>query len=252
MKTSIYTNCSLVRVPIKAGETEYYLPQNVDWVDKKIDKLLIVAPQTACVDPMDGTTPVMTASDLADCYITLNDGDNREIMHDVLFEQILHNNNHVIPVDAVLNLSLCKINFTTAPVADATLLLYAFYGTREEEYYELPKKSVTAEFELQPDQEMTLQEVINTYVHALPNTIKGIICWNAVSDPVWLSLRDYALTYQMANVHSELCRPDMNNGAAYDSQAQLFFVNDLDIDFDYSHIREAAGQVSKQKITFLF
>ena len=116
----------------------------------------------------------------------------------------------------------------------------------------MPKKSVTAEFTLQPDEEMTLQEVINTYVHALPNTIKGIICWDAVANPVWLSLRDYALTYQMANIHSELCRPDMNNGAAYDSQASIFYLNDLDIDFDYSHIREAAGQVSKQRITFLF
>lgn len=252
MKTSIYTNCSLVRVPIKAGETEYYLPQNVDWAAKKIDKLLIVASSTACTDPMDGVTPVMTASDLADCYVTLNDGDNREIMHDVSFENILHYNNNVITVDAVLNLSLCKLNFTTAPVADATLLLYAFYETREEEYYEQPKKSVNFRFPLQPNQEMSFRDIINYCIHAIPSTVKGIICWNAVSDPVWITLRDHELTYQMANIHSELCRPDINGGTADHSQAAIFYLNDLDIDFDYSRIREAAGKVSEQRLTFLF
>lgn len=252
MKTSIYTNCSLVRVPIKAGETDYYLPQNVEWAGKKIDKLLIVAPQVPCTDPMDGVTPVMGISDLADCYITLNDSENREIMHDVLFENILHMNNNVIPVDAILNLSLCKISFTTAPLSDATLLLYAFYGTREEDYFDAPVRSMNFNFDLAANQEVSFRDIINFCIHAIPSTIKGIICWDAISHPVWISLRDHDLTYQMANIHSELCRPDSNAGTAYDSQAQIFYTNDLDIDFDYSHIREAAGIASSQRITFLY
>ncbi len=252
MKTELYTNCSLVRLPIKAGESEYYLPQNVEWAGRVVDKMIVCAPKNACIDPVDGKTPVMTAADLADCYISLNDTDSRELMHDVSFEQLLHTNNHPLRVNAKLNLSLCRIYFTTPPEADATLLLYVFYGTRTEEYFGLPRKSVTAEFPLLPNEQMTLQQVINTYVHALPGKIQGVIFWNAAEAPAFITLRDYTLTYQMANIHSEMARPDMNNGTADDSQAKPFFVNDLDINFDYSFIRNATNSANTQKITFLY
>ena len=251
MKAELYTNVALVRVPIKAGQDEYYLPQNVDWAQQKIDKMILCAPANACTDPIDGVTPVATATDVADLYINLYDADNREIMHDVAFENIVHVNNNVLRVDAKLNLSLCRIYFTSAPAQDMTLLLYVYYKTRTEDYYELPNKSVTAVFDLAANEEKSLREIINTYVHALPAKIKGMIVWT-YNEPVWITLRDYAYTYQMSNIHSELCRPDMGANDAWDTQAALYLVNDIDIDFDYSHVREAAGQQTTQKITFLF
>lgn len=252
MKTRLYTNCSLVRVPIKAGTDEYYLPTNVEWASRKIDRLMIVAPTTPCVDPVDGVTPVLDAANIADLYITLYDADNREIMHDVSYENVLHMNNNILDVDAQLNLSLCKLTFTSTPAYDATLLIYVFYGTREEEYYDLPKNSITCTFELQPYQEMSFRDIIEYAIHSLSSTVKGIICWKAIDHPVWVSLRDHELTYQMLNIHSELMRPDMSYGAPYQDQAALFLMNDLNIDFDYSRIIEAAGITSKQVITFLF
>lgn len=251
MKAELYTNVALVRVPIKAGTDEYYLPQNVDWAHERIDKMVLCAPAQACTDPIDGVTPVMTAGDIADCYINLYDADNREVMHDVSWEQIAHVNNNVLRVDAALNLSLCRIYFTTPPAQDCTLLLYVYYKTRTEDYCELPERSVTAVFDLDANEEKSLQAIINTYVHALPAKIQGIIVWT-YADPIWITLRDYAYTYQMANIHSELCRPDMTAAQAQDTQAALFLVNDLDIDFEYSHVREAAGQQTTQKITFLY
>lgn len=252
MKTRLYTNCSLVRVPIVAGTDEYYLPTNVEWANRKIDRMLIVAPTTACVDPVDGVTPVVDAATLEDLYITLYDSTNREMMHDVSYENILHTNNNALEIGAQLNLSLCRLQFTTPPAADGVLLIYVFYGTREEDYYDLPKKSITTTFELQPYQEISFRDMIQYAIHSLSSTVKGVICWNAISDPVWISLRDHELTYQMLNIHSELMRPDMNAGTAYDSQAALFLTNDLNIDFDYSRIMEAAGKTSKQVITFLY
>ena len=254
MKTELYTNCELLRVPVKAGAEEVYLPQNVDWVNRKIEKLIVCAPDMACIDPIDGVTPVMDVNTLLglNCYVSLYDADNNELMHDVSVEQLLHYNNHPLYVNAKLNLSQCKLSFMTAPAADATILMYIFYTTRTEDYFDFPKRSITCTFPLAANQELTLQEIINTYVHALPAKIEGIICWNAATDPAYLSLRDYALTYQMANIHTEMMRDDMNNGFATDCQAAVFLLNDLDIDFDYSHIREAAGQNSTQKITFLY
>lgn len=252
MKTELYKNCCLVRVPIKAGVEEYYLPQNVEWAAQDVDKIVICTPYRVCVDPIDGKTPVVDISLIQDMYVSLYDADNREIMHDVSFEQLLHRNNNVIEIHRKLNLKQCRLTFTTAPVADAILLLYVYYGGKSVEDYETPKKSVSVTFPLAANEELSLQDVINTYVHALPGKIKGIIAWDAFNNPAWLTLRDYKLSYQMANICTELCRPDMNNGTAYDSQAQLFLLDDIDIDFDYSHIREAAGQSSTQKITFLF
>ena len=252
MKTRLYTNCSLVRVPIVAGTDEYYLPTNVEWASRKINRMVIVAPTTACVDPVDGQTPVIDANTLKDLYITLYDSNNREFMHDVSFENILHVNNNGLDINAQLNLSLCRFYFTTAPASDGVLLLYVFYGTREEDYYDLPKNSITATFDLAANQEISFRDMINFTIHSIPDTVKGIICWNAISDPAWITLRDRELTYQMLNIHSELMRPDMNAGAPYNSQAALFLTNDLNIDFDYSRIMEAAGKASHQVITFLY
>ena len=254
MKTELYTNCSLVRLPIKSGVTDYYLPQNVNWADRKIEKLIICAPEDVCYDPVDGITETMTDYALKACdgFISLYNKDGQEIMHDVSVEHILHRNNQPLRVDDKLDLSLCHLHFETAPAQDYTLLLYAFYTTRAEEYYDMPRKSVTVEFPLKADDELSLQYIINTYVHALPGTIKGVICWSALTAPAYLSLRDYTLTYQMANIHSEMMRSDMNGGSAYASQAALFLLNDLDIDFDNSFIREAAQMNGTQKITFLY
>lgn len=250
MKAELYRNCSLVRIPVKAGEADYTLPQNVEWADRKIDRMVICAPAVSCTDPVDGVTPVMTLSDVADCYITLYDKENREIMHDVLYENILHLNNNPIRVDAQLNLSLCRITFTTPPAADGTLLLYVFYDTKKEDYAEMPKRTTTVAFPLSANQELSFKDIINFTIHAIPDTVKGVIVWSAA--PAWLTLRDHDLTYQMVNIHTEMMRPDMNGGTAYDSQAALFLLDDLDIDFDYSRIREAAGNSITVKMTFLY
>ena len=252
MKTELYTNVSLVRIPIVAGVSEYHLPQNVDWANRKIDKFLIVAPQGADIDPVDGVTPVLGTAGIEDMYIDLYDSNDREVMNSVHALQLINTNNHPLRVDAALNLALCRVFFTVPPVANATLLLYAFYGTRTEEYYDLSKKSVTVEFPMAANEQMTLQDVINTYAHALPAKIQGIICWDAENNPAYLSLRDYNLTYQMANVHTLLCRPDKHAANAFDTQAALFLLNDLDINFDYSYIRNARNSGCTQKITFLY
>ena len=249
MKTDIYTNCSLVRVPIKAGVSEYSFPQNVDWAERVVNRIAVCCPQAAVNDPVDGVTPVLSASDVKDLFFTLYDDKNNEIMHDVSYEQILHLNNAPLRIDAKLNLSLCRLAFTSAPAQDYTLLLYVFFQTRTEDYFDAPRKNVSVTFDLDADEQISLQEIINTYVHALPARIKGMIFWNAETDPSWITLRDYQQTYRMTNIHSEMARPDMQGAIA---QANVFWLNDLDIDFDNSYIRNAQSSQNTQKITFFF
>lgn len=254
MKTEIYTNCSLMRVAVKAGESKCYFPQNVAWAQEKIDKLLICAPKTACLDPIDGTTDVLTDSDLSSLsgYVSIYDTDSRELMHDVSVEQLLQRNNHPIAVNAVLNLSQCFISFATEPQQDYTLLVYVFYQTRTEDYFDMPKRSISVHFPLVANQEISFRDIINFTIHAMPEKVKGVIVWTGEDYPVYVTLRDHKLTYQMTDIHSELMRDDMNHGSAYDNQEAIFWLNDLDIDFDNSRIREAAGQSSMQELTFFY
>ena len=41
MKLQFYKNIDCVQINIKQGVREYFFPTNVDWADKKIDKMII-------------------------------------------------------------------------------------------------------------------------------------------------------------------------------------------------------------------
>lgn len=255
MKAKLYRNIDLVCLPIKAGVKEYYLPQNVDWANKKIDKLLFCCPQSPGLDPMDGTTSVVNIATIGglNAYVNLYGNGEKEIMHETHIDNLLSINNEPLEVNAVLNLRLSNIRLATAPVADGTLLMYVFYGTSTAEDYELPTNSLTCVFPMAANEELTFQELINQYVSSLPGKIKGICCYGAEYNPAYMTLRDKSLTYIINSVHTELMRPNIYNGStAEDIQEHTFWLADLNIDFDYSRIRNAQNAATTQTITFYF
>lgn len=252
MKTTLYKNVDLVQIPIYEGVDEYYLPQNVSWAKEKVDKIVLCTPQNACVSPIDGVTPVLQRSSLQDLYMSIFTTEDREIMHDTYCSELLHTNNYPITIGAKLNLSVCRLFFRTAPKADACILMYVFYGSKEVEDYEPAKESVTVRFPLAANAQITFQEIINTYIHALPAKVRAISCWGAEQNPAYLTLRDHQLTYILRDVHSELCRPQMVGESAEKTQVHPFYVDNIDIDFDYSFIRNATSSANIQTLTFEF
>ena len=252
MKATLYRNIDLVRIPIKQGVKEYYFPQNVDWAKCKVDKIAVCVPQTACVDPMDGTTPVLDVNTYTDIYFNIVSSEQQEIFHAVSAEQLAHTNNHPIMIDSVLDLSQCSLYFTSAPVSDYTLLLYVYHDNKTIETEFMPDRSVTFEFPLDAGEEINFQEIIQTYIHALPAKVKGIAFWSAISAPAYFTLRDYKLECVLQNLHSELARPDMNGGSAVDTQIAPMLFDSIDIDFQYSHIRNATSVAGTQTVTILY
>ena len=251
MKQIQYRNIDLLRIPIKAGIKEYYFPQNVDWSGSKVDRIAVCVPDFPCNDPMDGTTPVLSLGDYTDIYFNIYSADQKEILHAVSAEQLFHTNNNPLMLDSVLDLSLCNLYFTSAPASDFTLLLYVYHATEEKDV-ELPDNSVSFEFPLEAGAQMSFKEIIDTYVHALPSTVKGILFWTATTAPAYFTLRDYELKHVLSNLHSELARPNMNGGTADSSQSVPMLFANLNIDFMYSHIRNAESQANTQKITILY
>ena len=252
MKTILYKNIELLRVNIKQGETEYYFPQNVSWSEECIERIVPVIPDQPCVDPMDGSTPVMDKSLYKDLYFNIYSRDQKELLHAVSAEQLVHTNNNPIVLNSKLDLSLCNLYFTTAPAQDCTLLIYVYHGNKEVETDELPERSISFSFELQPGEEINFQQIIQTYIHALPANVKGLMLWNAKSAPAYITLRDYKMTYMLQNLHSELARPNMNGGTAADTQLSPMYFDDIDINFQYSHIRNCGASAAVQKITILY
>lgn len=251
MKTTIFRNIDLVQINLVAGVSDYYLPKNVAWAGKKIEQLIICAPQSSCVSPIDGVTSVMDRSNIQDCYVSLYDQEGNEIVRDLSYEQLLHTNNERVHIDRVLNLELCRIRFSTPPATAAAMLLYAVYGSEEVEDYELPTRSVSCQFTLYAGSEISFREMINLYIHALPSRVKSITFYDAEHNPSYLVMRDHQLTYSINNLHAEMARPQVYVGnTAEDVQKHTLYLDDLDIDFDYSRIYNPTAVDNVQIIEF--
>lgn len=234
MKATLYKNVDLVQIPIEQGVTDYFMPSNVAWSNKKVDKLVFIGSGagTTMVSPMDGVTPVFTA--LNTIYLSIYSADNTELMHDLLLTNLDAEANHPVAINSVLNLQVCRIHINTTPTAAAVLLCYVFYDSVQSDNYELPKKSVTANFTLSAGEKRTFREIINTYIHALPAKVKCITSWGTPGG-FYLTARDHKLDKVFNSISDILLRPQ----TAAQAQVCPFFVDDLDIDFDYSFVQSA-------------
>lgn len=256
MKAVLHKNIDLVQIALKTGVERYYFPQNVDWADKVIDRIAICIPDAACIDPMNGETQVasINGTGTPEFFVYISDAASKEIFHEVSMENLFNRNNYILDVHKQLDLSLCYISFAQAPSADMTLLMYVYYGDKVADDFEYPKESITASFTMQPNEELTFQELINQYVHALPSKIKGIVAWDTENNPAYLTMRDHDLTYVIRSLHTDMLRPDMYNGgtSAVETQVHPLLLADIDIDFDYSRIRNAVNAQINPVLTFYF
>lgn len=268
MKATVYKNVDLVQIPLQAGVTEYYFPTNVQWADKKVDKLVFctIGKDTSfnAVSPIDGTTPVRT--DLQNLYVSLYTADDLELVHNLDVSMMSDLCNYPVMVNAQLNLQLCRLNFRTEITTAQVLLIYVFYDSKCVEDYEQPRKSITANFELAAGAKITFRELVNTYIHALSDKVKAIVCmptdddYLSSDDPVnrfaYLTLRDHKLENIFNSVATTLLQPaDLTQTQDFGLKTQVhtFYTDNIDIDFDYSFIRNASNDdAAEMIITFYF
>ena len=246
----LYRNIDLVQIPITTGVEEYNLPRNVDFATQKIDKILLCAPDNACLSPIDGTSPVYTKSDVQDLYFDLYDKEGNTIFYEAHFEQLLYTNNNALEVNAALDLQLCKLRFTTAPVSDGMLLLYVFWNTEDNDYADEPRCNKTVQVELPANSKIKFSEMLYQFIHADGKAVKGIQIWNAENTPFYLTLRDYELRHVLNSVHCVMCKPPMAGMSADDCQYEPIRFDSLDIDFDYSFIQNATASDEVVVMTF--
>lgn len=252
MQAKLLKNIDVVHINVQAGVDEYYLPKNVDWNGKRIDRLALVTAPAAdtMFSPIDGTTPVLTKEQVKNMYIDLYTADDKDLTHELSAEQLLYNNNHPFCPETVISLDLSRIYFTTTPEEDGCLLLYVFYDMVEVPDYEPSSRSVTVAFPLAAGEAMRFTDIISRYIHADYHNVRGIMVWDAEDNPAYIMLRDFKLEHVMQSVYTGFFRPQMMGADAEHIQVAPAYIDCMDIDFDYSTIRNATNANQMQKITF--
>lgn len=236
-----------MQINIKQGTDEYFLAKNVDWQDQTVDKILLFVPQSSGVlSPLDGVTPVLTRADIEDLYFDLYDKEEHTICNGMHYTQLLYTNNHPHMLRSKLQFNLSRMYFAKTPQTDGCILMYIFYAGKEEYDCEMPNRSVTIKFPLQAGEEITFTRLINTYIHAPGYRVKGITFWNADANPAYITMRDHECSYVINNLATPLCKPQMAGATAEDTQVQPMLLDNIDIDFDYSYIRNATAGATVQ------
>lgn len=272
MKLQIYKNIDVVQINVKAGVSEYFLPQNVDWADKVVEKIVLytsILPENKALSPIDGVNPILCGEDVPSIYFDFYSQDEVELAHNLSAQSIVWSNNHPVELNSKISLRLSRMFFSEPPVADGCVLLYVFWGNKTVETEDLPQSSVTIQFEISKGEDIALSQVIDTYIHAQGKKLKGINFWGgemAWQEGLFITLRDYNYVNPIVNtLPLAMCRPLMSVdtdeipsysywNAAQRVQIDSLYLDDADIDFDNSFIHKSETATTKvtATITFLY
>lgn len=216
------SNIDIVQINIKSGVDTYYLPKNVNWRDRVIDKIVLVASPNSSLtvlSPIDGQTQLL--GNITDLYFDLYAADDSLIARNLAYENLLYLNNHILPIGQKLSLNLSRLHFTTAPEQDGCILLYFYYGGKEVGETEPARKSVTVTVPLKANARVSLQDIVDNYIYIQPDTVKGVYFWDSKNKPVYLTLRYADNIHVLNSVLSSLCRPPLDENMTTQSVLNL-------------------------------
>lgn len=251
-------NIDIVQINIKQEVDEYYFPKNVNWRNKKVDKIAIAfAPEGVnIISPIDGQTQLIHRN--LNAYIDLYAADDTQITRNLSVSEVINLNNNILPINQILSLNLSRLYFTKTPTEDCCALLYVYYDGKEVEDVEPSQKSITVSVPLTANGKMSLQDIVDNYIYMQPAKIKGIYMWNWESSPAYLTLRYADGIHVLNSILSSLCRPPMyqgNNGVGIKAetvQLHPLLFNNINIDMLNSFVQNAQNEAETVEITFLY
>ena len=268
----IYKNIDVVQINLQDGVAEYFLPKNVDWENKVIDKIVVYAPGYQMLErsPITGVTPIADKEFIRNLYFDFYNEDGDAIVHNLSLSSLIYTNNNVVEINSKLSLQLSRI-FAAGELSEdggGCVLLYVYYGSKEIEDFEIPQKSVTVNFEIQEGTEIPLSDVIDTYIHAQGKKLKGIYSWGkrGGKSGLFLTLRNRNFETIVKDFPLEMCQAPMGVNYSFDSDAfyskaervqiHPFYLDNEDIDFANSTIKSTkvfnTEQVYSVTLTFLY
>lgn len=252
-KMRVVNNIDVVQIPIKPGTTEYYFPLNHNFRGRVVDKIVVAfAPQGLdIVSPVDRSSHVLRYDEIDNLYMDLYASDDTQIMRDCVTDSFMATNNHPVEVNRELSLSLCRLYCTSDPVNEGVLLLYVYYGSKNVEYYPATK-SLTVTVPLDGLESVSLQALVDNYIHMQPKKVKGVYMWKENSAPAYLSLRSEDNRTTLNYIPSVLARPPFSEGTASETQIYPLRLDNIDIDMLNSYLFNPQDVSADIQISFLF
>lgn len=251
-----FQNISLCQINVKQGQSEYYLPNNANWREKKIEKIVVYAHD----DNVPVTSPIDDASclgrsDIQDLYFDLYNTAGENIMHNLQAYELLDANNFPPMVGHKLSFDLSRIFFTSAPVSDGALMLYVFYN-KDEAAPDEATQNVTVTFEVPAKSRTCFNEVIEKYMYASYKGVRAIAVWNDVAtlsyNSGFLTLRDTTGFLAHEELPTYFFRP-VNKPASGDVILKNHIPLDaVDLDFNNSYMYNPHSQAVQYTVTFYY
>jgi len=255
MKT--YQNIALCQINVVAGQSEYYIPRNSNWADKKIEKIVLFTDyQSGIKSPVDGSD-VLTLSQIGDgLYFDLYDDKGVNIMHNVSEVAFIAENNFPLEVNSKLSYELSRLFFINAPTDSGALMLYIFYNSNEEHGDEI-HENITVTFDVEPMSRITLQEVIERYMYARNRGVRAITVWSG-SYPDryrqgYLTLRDVNNKLCHEHIPTYFFRPSYE--ASWDPNifpVEKIHLDGVELDFNNSEVFNGLSTKQTFIVTFYY
>lgn len=264
----VYKNVDVVQINLKSGTTEYFLPKNVDWADKVIDKIVVYTPSYQMLErsPIDGRSAICDREFIKNLYFDFYNKEDEAIARNLSLSTLMFTNNNPIELNSKLSLHLSRV-FAAGELSedgDGCLLLYVYYNTKEVDDYEDPKHNVTVRFNIESGTEIPLSDVIDTYIHAQGAKLKGLYAWGkrGSNTGLFITLRNRNYETIVKDYPLELCKAPMGWNYSKDNdmfyskaeriQTNPFYLDDEDIDFANSTLKCTPGWGEEDSVTITF
>lgn len=222
-------NIDLVQVNLNNNDGKFYIPENVDFRDKRINNVMLLGGNgNNYVSPFDGRTLVHN-DELRNFYVEFVSDDKKVLFENVNGQFLKPYSNLKFAIDSVISLKLSSITYVgTDNMYNKCLLLYVSYSGSECDPI-LPTNSVSVNLTIPRDSTgVKLSYYIDEYIKRQNKCVKAI---ETACD------FDYYLTLQERKgrvfrfVPSQLFRSDYTHRLN-----QPLMLGNFDVDFKNSYI----------------
>lgn len=230
MAWNLRNNIDLVQINLDNNTMSFFIPENVDFRDKKINNVMLLGGADDFANsPFDGRT-LVNQDELKDFYVTLVSDDKQNLFRNVNGALLSPQSNVKFDINSVISLKLSSLQyFGGNDLSGKCVLFYVSYdgGTTDEQ---LPTNSVSVNITIPAGtKHVKLSDYIDNYIRRQNKKIKAIETHCTAHYYLLLQERGGRV---FRYVPSNLFVADYNT----DGRSQPLMIGDYDVEFQNSYI----------------
>ncbi len=226
----VYKNIDTCLLTV-ADDNHLYFPKNVNFKGKKIDFIHIFAGTGTAPN---GTTSLVTESDLKNFYIDLYNDQKKRLFQNVITSQFYTENNFIIPVNSILDLDLSNISIINNTFAGQVLQIVIVYDAINTDEIELTNQNVVITIPYADFQNVTKLK-LDTYIDQYFFATRKVTAIEAKfnNDICYLTFRE-----KSGKIFKEVPNSiyNINQYSISEKNRNILFLDNYDIDFKNSYV----------------